>query len=82
MVKQPMSIWPCVVTLFQTSQITAWKTSRSLVEPGGSLMRVWGGTRTGGSKILGFQILGIQILGMGGYVFSNVLLLLGNENLE
>ncbi len=43
----------------------------------GSLMRVRGDTGTGGSKILGFLIPGT-----GGYVFSNLLLLLGNENLK
>ncbi len=76
MVKQPVSIWPWVVTLFQTSRLTAWKASVSFVEPGGSLMRVWGDTGNGGSKILDFQIPRIS-----GYVFSN-LLLLGNENLK
>jgi hypothetical protein len=40
-------------------------------------MRVWGNTKTGGSKILGFQIPGT-----GGYVVSNLLLFLGNENLK
>ncbi len=38
-------------------------------------MQVWGDTGTGGSKILGFHISGT-----GGYVFSNLLLLLGNKN--
>jgi hypothetical protein len=47
------------------------------VESGGSLMRVWGDTGTESSKILGFQIPKT-----GGYVFSNLLLLLGNENLK
>jgi hypothetical protein len=64
MVKKPVSIWPWVVTLFRTSRITAWKNSGSFVEPGGSLMQVWGDTGTRGSKILGFQIPGT-----GGYVF-------------
>jgi hypothetical protein len=40
-------------------------------------MRVWGNTKTGGSKILGFQITGTS-----DYVFSNLLLLLRNENLK
>ncbi len=40
-------------------------------------MWVWGDTGTRGSKILGFQIHRI-----GGYVFSNLLPLLGNENLK
>ncbi len=40
-------------------------------------MWVWGDTGTRGSKILGFQIPGT-----GGYVSSNLLLLLGNENLK
>ncbi len=43
----------------------------------GSFMWVWGDTGNEGSKILGFQIAGT-----GGYVFSNLLLLLGNENLK
>jgi hypothetical protein len=77
MVKQPVSIWPWVVTLFRTSRITAWKTSESFVELGGSLMRVWGDSGTKGSKILGFQIPGTD-----DYVFSNLILLLGNENLK
>jgi hypothetical protein len=73
-VKQAVSIWPWVVMLFQTSRITAWKSSGSFVEPGGSLMQVWGDTGTGGSKILDFQIQET-----GGYVFCSLLLLLGNE---
>jgi hypothetical protein len=77
MVKQPMNIWMWVVTLFQTSQIIAWKTSRSFVEFEGSLMRVWGDTGSGGSKIMGFQIPGT-----GDYVFNNLVFLLGNENLK
>ncbi len=40
-------------------------------------MRVSLDTRTGGPKILGFQIPGTD-----GYVFSNLLILLGNENLK
>jgi hypothetical protein len=40
-------------------------------------MQVSGDTGTGDSKILGFQIPRT-----GGYVFSNLLLLLGNENLK
>jgi hypothetical protein len=47
------------------------------MEPGGSLMWVWGDIGTRGSKILGFQIPRT-----GGYVFSNLLLLLGNKNLK
>ncbi len=76
MVKQPVSVWPWVIMLFQTSGLTAWKAFVSFLEPGGSLMRVWGDTGTGCSKILDFQIPRIS-----GYVFSN-LLLLGNENLK
>jgi hypothetical protein len=77
MVKQPVSIWSWVVTLFRINQIIAWKTSGSFVEPEGSLMWVWGDTGTEGFKILGFQIPGTD-----DYVFSNLLLLLGNENLK
>ncbi len=40
-------------------------------------MWVWGDIGTRGSKILGFQIPRT-----GGYVFSNLLLLLGNKNLK
>jgi hypothetical protein len=40
-------------------------------------MWVWGDTGIGGSKILGFPIPRTE-----GYVFSNLLLLLGNENLK
>jgi hypothetical protein len=47
------------------------------VELGGSLMQVWEDTGTGGSKIFGFQIPETS-----GYVFSNLLLLLGNKNLK
>jgi hypothetical protein len=37
----------------------------------------WGDTGTGGSKVMGFQIPRTS-----GYVFSNLLLLLGNKNLK
>ncbi len=77
MIKQPVSIWQWVVPLFRTSQITAWKTSGSFMKPEGFLMWLWGYTGTGDSKILGFQIPRTD-----GYVFSNLLLLLGNENLK
>ncbi len=79
MVKQPVSIWPWVVTLFRTSLKTSCKTPGSFMEPEGSLMQVWGDTGTGGSKILWFQIPRTR-----GYVFSNLHLhlVLGNEALK